>query len=407
MAGQSVSHKATTQVITTTQVELPNRSTEAIRRDLETATAYAAVNAVQIAAVFACARVIAEGIANIPVLLQRYGANTGHTNAYDHPLFALLHRSPNSYQTAFEFKEWLGFELSLTGNAFVYVSRNTKGQPIELIPLAQSSVQVLTNTFGEISYRLNVKGMPAYTNKNVWHLRGPSLDSFNGVNPQLIASSAIALAADQEMFGSNLFRNGAKPSGMLTTEADLSKEQALFLKEQWEYQQSGVANAHRTALLTNGMKFQPIQTTANEAQFIESRRYQTEEICRVMRVDPLMIQQATQSASYASVEQRFLAHDQNTLGPWMERVTQSCEVNLLTRAEQSTFRVHADRRASLKTNAIDQATYANTLVAGGIMTRNEAREMIGMDRSNDPDADKLTPAQNLFGKTAPADTPSS
>ena len=155
------------------------------------------------------------------------------------------------------------------------------------------------------------------------------------------------------------------------------------------------------------MKFEAIQTTANEAQFIEARRYQTEEICRVMRVDPLMIQQATQSAAYASVEQRFLAHHQNTVGPWLERFTQSCEVNLLTPSEQASYRVHADTRASLKTNAIDQATYVNTLVTGGILTRNEARELIGLDRVQEPSADELTPAANLFGQAAPASDASS
>ena len=223
----TTSRKATTEVITTQTVQLPNRSAEMIRRDLEADNpVYTSVSAVQIAAVFACARVIAESIATVPLLLQRYSATTGHTNAYDHPLYALLYRNPNSFQTAFEFKEWLGFELGLTGNAFVYVYRNALGQPIQLVPLAQSSVEVLSSTFGEVSYRLNLSGNPTYTSKNVWHLRGPSLDAVKGANPQLLASRAIALAADQEMFGSSLFRNGARPAGILTTDQDLSPEQS-------------------------------------------------------------------------------------------------------------------------------------------------------------------------------------
>ena len=407
MAGGAVQRKATTEVITTQTYTLPDRSVDDIRRDVRDSVSYGAINAVQIAAVWACARVIAEGMAQVPCLLQSYSEGVGHQNAYNHPLFALLNRAPNSFQTSFEFREWLGFQLSLLGNAFVWVSRNSKGQPIELIPLAHSSVTVLAGDFGEVVYQLNVTGSPAYTPKNIWHVKGPSLNAIHGANPQLIAARAIGLASDLESFGSNLFRNGSKPSGLLTTDADLSAEQQMQLQLAWNIQQAGVGNAHKTAVLSNGLKFQQLQTTANDAQFIESRRYQTEEICRVMRVDPLMIQQATNSAAYASVEQRFLAHHQNCLGPWLERFSQSAEVNLLTREEQATHRVHHDTRAMLRTNAADQASYVNTLVAGGIMTRNEARELVGMDRVNDPSADKLTPAANLFGPQNPEASPSS
>lgn len=401
-----VESKATpTPVITTQNIVLPTHSPDAIRRDLESSVAYGGINAVQISAVFACARVIAEGLAAVPCLVQRYTSEKGHQNAYDNPLFNLLNRRPNSFQTSFEFREWMGFQIALTGNAFVWVSRNPQGQAIELIPLAQGSVTVLNNVFGEVSYRLNVTGNPAYTAKNIWHLKGPSLDAASGVNPQQIASRAIALASDQEMFGSQLFRNGARPSGLLTTEAPLTAEQQMQMQLAWNLQQAGVENAHKTAVLSNGLKFQQLQTSANDAQFIESRRYQTEEICRVMRVDPLMIQQATNSAAYASVEQRFLAHLQNCLGPLFERFTQSAEVNLLAPSEQD-CRVHMDTRALLRTNATEQATYVNTLVTGGIMTRNEARELVGMDRVNDAEADKLTPAANLFGPQAAQPTTS-
>lgn len=400
-----------TQVITTTNIQLPaDRSSEAIRHDIEFGVGYdyhRVTSPIQVAALFACARVIAEGLAQVPCLLQRNTPDKGHQNAVDHPLFRLLARSPNSFQTSFEFREWLGLQLALTGNAFVWVSRNPLGQPIELIPLAQHSVTVLTNTFGEVAYRLNVTGQPAYTQKNIWHLKGASWDGASGLNPQWLAANAIALAGDLEMFGSQLFRNGSRPSGLLTTEQVLSKAQQLELMEAWHLQNSGISNAHKTAVISNGLKFQQMQTNANDAQFIESRRYETEEICRVMRVDPLMIQQATNSAAYASVEQRFLSHLQNTLGPWFERFTQSVEANLLTRVEQESFRCHLDTRALLRTNAIDQSSYINTMVTAGVMTRNEGRELAGMDRVNDPAADKLTPAANLFGGNGQPQEPTS
>lgn len=388
--------------LTTAIVDLPSRSASLIRQDLAS-DVYGGVNAIQLSAVFACARVIAEGLAQVPCILQRTSKTGGREAALDHPLYDLLARRPNSYQNSFEFREWIALQLTLLGNAFIYVSRDTQGRAIELIPLANSSVSVSSPSFGEVFYRLNVTGQPAYSQRNIWHLKGPSLDSLNGLSLQTVAARAIGLASDLETFGSSLFRNGAKPSGILTTDAVLTVEQQTQLRDAWNAQQSSVANAHKTAVMGGGLKFTPMQTNANEAQFIEARRYQTEEICRIMRVDPLMVMQATNSAAYASIEQRFLAHQTHTLNPWYSRFEQSAEASLLTADDvRKGYRVYLDSREMTRGNSTDRATYLGAMKQNGLMTTNECRDFEGLDRFTDPASDIPTPAANLYG---PAKTP--
>jgi HK97 family phage portal protein len=383
--------------------DLVDRSPADIRRDIANGVTYAGIGGLHVSTVFACARVIAEGLAQIPCLLQRRSATGGYENATDHPLFNLLNRAPNDYMTSFEFREWIGFQLALTGNAFVLINRGIRNRPVELIPLPSGSVTLNTGTEGIVTYNLKNR---TYTKARIWHIKGASLDTCTGLDPRAVAARAIGLASDLESFGSQLFRNGSAPSGVLTTDQNLSAEQQIALSAAWNAQQAGVQNAHKTAVLGNGLEFQKIQTNANEAQFIESRRYQTEEICRVMRVDPIMIGQNIGSASYSSIEQRFLAHTTHTLSPYYQRFEQSAEATFLTDEEVAAgYRVHLDSRSLMKGNATDRATYLTTMISAGIMTRNEGREFEGLDRVNDESADTLTPAANLFGTVAPTPTP--
>lgn len=382
---------------------VPTHSAESVRRDLAAQTSFAGVNAIQLSAVFSCARVIAEGLAQVPCLLQRSAKGGGRELATDHPLFDLLARRPNSFQTSFEFREWIAFQATLLGNAYVFVVRNAKGQPIELIPLPHGSVSVSTPTFGEVFYRLNVTGNPVYTQRNIWHLKGPSWDSREGLSLQQVAANAMGLASDLESFGSALFKNGAVPSGILTTDQMLTPEQRTQLAQAWNEQHAGVANAHKTAVMGGGLRFDPITSSGKDAQFIEARRYQTEEICRIMRVDPLMVMQATDSAAYASIEQRFLAHQTHTLNPWYARFEQSAEAALLTPEDVATgYRVFLDSREMTRGNATDQATYLQTMKQNGFITTNEGRDFVGLDRLADPDADKLMPSANLYGPATDA-----
>lgn len=363
--------------------------------------------AVSVAAVMACARVIAEGLAQIPCKLYRPTANGGREEALDHPVYRLLHRRPNDWQTGFEFRETIGLHLALTNNAFVFVNRDPNGVVTELLPFEPGQIEVLRNGYDSVyRYRTGKRRSQVIPAANMWHLRGPSWNTWLGLDPIEAARQTIGLSLATEKYGAKLFKNGARPGGVLSTEAVLQPEQANALREAWTQWQAGTGNAHRTAIMHSGLKWQSIANSADEAQFIETRKFQIEEICRVFRVLPIMVGVTGAGMSYGSVEQQHLAHLTHTLSPWHERFEQSAEMALLTPAEQAAgYRVKLVSRGMLRGSTSERFTAYNIALASGFMTANEVRAAEDLDRIDDPAADQLRPAANIFGPTAPAATP--
>jgi HK97 family phage portal protein len=182
----------------------------------------------------------------------------------------------------------------------------------------------------------------------------------------------------------------------------LTEPQIAAFKEQWAAQQQGVGNAHRTMFLTGAFNYTPMGTTANDAQWIESRRFQIEEICRFFRVSPIKVFEQLGSQSYASVEQAHIAHDQDTDLHWHERFCQSANKALLTPKERASgLCVSLDNRSILRGTAGERMSYYSAGIQAGLLTRNECREMEGFDKSDDPLANQLTPAANLFEAIKP------
>lgn len=361
-------------------------------------------SALKVSAVFACARVIAEDLAKVPCKLYRKASNGSREEAEDHPLFDLLQHSPNDWQTSFEFREQIGLHLALARNAYVFVNRDSKGRPLELYAFEPKSVTVTRHNDYTLTYSISTTGPRGGSSKiavpaeNMWHLRGPSWDGVIGLDAVEQAREAIGLALATERYGSRFFKNNARPSGLLATEQALNSEQVAKLKQQWNDQQAGSTNAHKTAVLPHGLKFQPIASNANEAQWTESRRYQVEEICRFFRVNPVMVMNQANATSYASIEQLFLAHVQNTMMPWFQRFEQSAYKALLTEAEKKQgYFIKLNEKALLRASTEQRVAYYREGITNGWLTRNEVREREDLPRSNDPLADLLTPAANLFG----------
>jgi HK97 family phage portal protein len=350
--------------------------------------------------VYACARVIAEGLA-LPECYVRQTVGNGRKLAVNHPLFPLLNAAPNDRQTAYGFREFIGFHLAMYGNAYVYIVRSPRtGEILELLPCDPGMVSVSVNDaqlFNPLQYFLFGQPVPA---ANIWHLKGPSWFTYQGNNTVGEARSAIGLANANESYGANLFKNGAKPGGIVAPKdgTALTPEQAQSIKEQWTAQQQGVGNAHKTLFLTGPVGYTPMGTTANDAQWIESRRFQIEEICRYFRVSPTKVFQNLGSQSYASVEQAHIAHQFDTDQQWQARFVQSANAALFTPKERAAgFAVSLDHRAVLNgTTAAERMAYWIAGVSAGIFTQNEARTGEGYDPSDDPEADKLKQAVNIM-----------
>lgn len=358
-------------------------------------------------AVLCVARVIADGIAQVPFKLLKPDTNGGRgVDATDHLLFALLRYEPNDWQTSYEFREQIALHVVLTGNAFVYINRDAQGRPLELLPYEPGGVTVTRKDDFSISYRvqtgkrktLDYIDIPA---DNMWHIKGPSWNGWLGMDMVGLARQAIGLSLASEKFGAGLFKNGARPGGILTTDQQLTTEQRAELKAAWHAQQAGSKNAHKTAVLGGGMKFMAISSSADEAQWTESRKFQINEICRAFRVQPIMVMQSDGATSYNSVEQLLLSHLIHTLMPWYERFEQSAYKSLLSKADKRAgLYFKLDSRALLEGATADRLNYYKEGRTSGWLSINEIREKEDLARSDDPKADELTPAQNLFGAPA-------
>ena len=339
--------------------------------------------AAEVAAAFACARVIAEGLSQVPFKLYRELPNGGREPAKDHKLYKLLSRRPNEWQTSFEFRETVALHLVFCGNAYIWVSRSS-GKVIELLPYQPQQVKVVRNGWA-VSYKITTEGgeitIPA---NEMWHLRGPSWDGVLGLDAVKLAREALGLALATEEHNARMFINGARVGGILSSESSLKEDQVKTLRESWEKTQGGVGNAFKTAILWGGLKWSPMAMANDEAQMIEQRRFQVEEICRHFRVMPIMVGFTDKTATYASAEQMFLAHVVHTLGPWYARLEQSAEANLLTEKELDAGYYFKFIAAGLMRGAhADRAAYySKALGAGGSpawMTQDEVRSLEEMN----------------------------
>lgn len=354
--------------------------------------------AIQVGAVFACVRAISEGLAQVPLHLYST-RDDGRTQVKrtDHPAYRLLYRRPNGDQTAFEFRETLLIHAALTGNARVFINKLPSGRILELMLLPSATV-VRDDDGSIIGYLVTgpKSGPIMLPKKSVWDVRGPSWDGVVGFDPIKLAREAIGLAMSAEESQATLHKDGVRPSGIYTVDGTLNKEQYENLRL-WILENNASEKSGGLMLLDRNAKFTPTSMTGVDAQHLETRRYQIEEICRFFRVMPIMVGYSDKAATYASAEQMFLAHVVHTLAPWAERLEQSADVNLLSEKDQAAGLYWAHDLSGLLRGAMkDTAEYLGKLTERGIMTRNEARAAIDLNPLPDLDL-PLTPANMMVG----------
>jgi HK97 family phage portal protein len=329
--------------------------------------------ALQCSVALACARVIAEGMSQVPCRLMRSDGTT-HEAAFDDPRFALLDSAPSEFQTAPEFFDQIGMHLVLAGNAYVWKNR-VRGRVAELLPFEPRHVTVERNGW-TLTYKITPEDGASYTLSadEVWHVRGPSWNGYAGLDGVHLAREAIGLSLAAEKHGSSTFRNGARPSGILTTDQTLTADQRTQLRESWQSSQGGSENAGRVAVMSNGMKFTAMSGSNVEAQFLEARAFQVEEVCRAFRVMPIMVGHSDKAATYASAEQMFLAHVVHTMGPWYRRVEKSASAALLTPQEREAGLGYKFFPNALMRGASQaRADFYTKLFAVGALSPNEIR----------------------------------
>lgn len=343
--------------------------------------------AMQTTAVYACVRILSEAVAGLPLHIYRYRSDGGKERIPMHPLYHLLHDEPNPEMTSFVFRETLMSHLLLWGNAYAQVVRNGRGQAVALYPLLPSKMDVSRAANGELLYTyyrdadetgLNPKGGYITLRRDeVLHIPGLGFDGLIGYSPIAMAKNAIGMSLATEEYGASFFANGANPGGVLEHPGvikDIGR-----VKESWNSAYQGNGNAHKIAVLEEGMKFQAIGIPPEQAQFLETRKFQINEIARIYRVPPHMVGDLEKS-SFSNIEQQSLEFVKYTLDPWVVRWEQSLQQSLLLPSEKPSLFIRFNLDGLLRG---DYQSRMNGYAVGrqnGWMSANDIRELEDMNR---------------------------
>nr|DAM98113.1 MAG TPA: Portal [Caudoviricetes sp.] len=342
-------------------------------------------SAMQMTAVYACVRILSESIAGLPVHLYQYMDSGSKQKAIEHPLYRLLHDEPNPEMTSFVFRETLMTHLLLWGNAYAQIIRNGKGQVVALYPLMPNRMSVDRDNKGHLFYQYQMQDSDAPTAKSgtvilkpsdVLHIPGLGFDGLVGYSPIAMAKNAIGLSIATEEYGAKFFANGATPSGILEYPGTVKNPEAI--RESWNAGFGGSSNAHKVAVLEEGMKYTPIAISPNEAQFLETRKFQIDEIARIFRVPPHMVGDLEKS-SFSNIEQQSLEFVKYTLEPWIVRWEQSLNRALLSEAEKAAYFVKFNVDGLLRGDYQSRMNGYATARQNGWMSANDIRELENLD----------------------------
>ena len=343
-------------------------------------------SAMQMTAVYSSVRILAEAVAGLPIHVYKYTDDGGKEKAIDHPLYHLLHDEPNPEMSSFVFRETLMTHLLLWGNAYAQVIRNGKNEVVALYPLMPNKMTVDRDSNGQLYYSYYRGTDEAIRDKehtvilrpsDVLHIPGLGFDGLVGYSPIAMAKNAIGMAIACEEYGAKFFANGAAPGGVLEHPGTIKDPQRV--RESWQSTFGGSGNANKIAVLEEGMKYTPIGISPEQAQFLETRKFQINEIARIFRVPPHMVGDLEKS-SFSNIEQQSLEFVKYTLDPWVIRWEQSIMRALLSKEEKAQYFVKFNLEGLLRG---DYQSRMNGYAIGrqnGWMSANDIRELENLDR---------------------------
>ncbi len=342
-------------------------------------------SAMQMTAVYSCIRILSEAVAGLPLHLYKYTDSGGKEKAVEHPLYFLLHDEPNPEMTSFIFRETLMTHLLLWGNAYAQIIRNGKGEILALYPLMPNRMTVDRDDKGQLYYEYQTSSDEAHTTKggtvrlkpaDVLHIPGLGFDGLVGYSPIAMAKNAIGMAIACEEYGAKFFANGAAPGGVLEHPGVIKDPQRV--RDSWQNTFGGSGNANKVAVLEEGMKYTPIGISPEQAQFLETRKFQINEIARIFRVPPHMVGDLEKS-SFSNIEQQSLEFVKYTLEPWLVRWEQSIIRSLLSPEEKKQY------FAKFNVDGLLRGDYASRMngyavgIQNGFMSPNDVRSLENMD----------------------------
>lgn len=365
---------------------------------------YTALNS---SAVLACTTMLAEDVAKLPWSIFRHAEDKSRTEAKDHFLYDLL-QEPNDWMNGLELREMLQVGIILRGNGYAIIQRDYRGRPVALIPWNPDRVLTWMATSGQIFYRFTayniheqallhslasqMVGSQLLPSEDVFHIRGFSLDGLMGMSRISLAHEAIALGLSQEQQAARWMGQGAKPSGMLTTDQKLTPDTAKRLSEDFKQNVSGLQNSGKIIVGEQGLKFLPFSMTSQDLEFIGSRQFQLQDVARIFRIPPHMIGELSRTASntIAQMAQEYINF---TLTGYTNRWRAKMSSTFGLRKEN--LSVEFDYRDLTTADMTARINNWRVMIMSMLATPNEARLDLNMNRSTDPGADQLHYPANM------------
>jgi HK97 family phage portal protein len=370
--------------------------------------------ALQSAAVYACIRAISQDIAMLSPFVRRRLAGGGYRREFAHPLHKLFMR-PNRWQTWFEFIGYVVTAICLRGNAFIVIERDQDANPIELVPIAPDRCSIMLTEDGELWYRINSRRLGygiLVPPDDMMHVKNVSLDGYVGVSPIAIAQDVIGLALATQQHGGILFRQGGQIGGVVRHPGKLSKEAGDRIANSWRETHAGVQNAHKVAILEEGMSFDKIAMTNEDSQFLETRRFQVIDICRLYGVPPHRLGELDK-ATLNNIEQQNQQYVDSALKPTTTSIEQLFDHHLLFDEERPALQCKFDFDEMTRGDFLTRSQGYQIGTLNGWLSRNEVRARENMDPIEDGHGDEYrvplntaVPGADLTPQaTAPMDTP--
>ena len=301
-------------------------------------------SAMQISTVYACVRLLAETVASLPLHLYKYtGQGDGKERATEHPLYKILYRQANPEMTSFSFREAIMTHLLLWGNAYAQIVRDGKNGILGLYPLLPENVEIDRAENGDLfyTYHAYTDEVPGEHDKDIifqrdeiLHIPGLGFNGLVGFSPIAMMKNALGTTLAVEKYGSSFFKNGAQPAGVLEHPGVLKDPQKI--RDNWMNAYGGAGNAHKVAVLEEGMAYKPISLPPEDSQFLSTREFGVEEICRIFRVPPHMVQDLKR-ATFNNIEHQSIDFVMHTIMPWLVRIEQALIKDVLIEEEQDQF----------------------------------------------------------------------
>jgi len=332
-------------------------------------------SALALSSVWACVNLLSGTIASLPLMVYRTDGKGGRTVAKDHPLYRVLHDSPNADQTASDFWEYCVAGIELWGNAYAMVHRN-RGGVVALTPVKPNLVTVDRVASGELRYRWAEDGKQfEVMQRDMLHIRGFGGSPLGGMSTLAFGRHAFGLATAIDRAAGKTFENGLRPSGVLTFDKFLTKEQREIAELKLADKFAGSVNAGRPMVLEGGVKWSQITINPEDAQMLQSRGFSVEEVCRFFGVPPFMVGHTEKTTSWGTgLEQQTMGFQKFTLRRRLNRIEQAAEKQLLSPLDRAAgITIEFNLEGLLRGDSAARAAFYGALLNNGVMTINEVR----------------------------------